>query len=192
MMWRRWIVAVCSGVALLSGMAWASPPAVTAIDADASSAGFTVRTRWGQTLEGRLPVVIGEIVRVGDQRKRVSLRLPTGRAEVAGNDRYTRLVRGEGFFDVEHHPEIVFVSDAYPESLLRDGGKLAGELTIRGKTRREVFTLEAAACERPGIDCDVLATGVVYRGDFDMDRWSFALSDRVKLTLRLRSRSGGA
>ena len=71
--------------------------------------------------------------------------------------------------------------------VVRDGGKLAGELTIR-QDRREVFTLEPAACERPGIDCDVLATGVVYRGD-SMDRCR--ASDRVRLTLSLRSRSGG-
>ncbi|MCR6664051.1 MAG: YceI family protein [Luteimonas sp.] len=188
--WRGIVVVL--GAAMLAGAGQAtSQPLMAVIDGDGSKAEFSLRTRWGQTLEGRFPSVSGEIERAGEQRKRVSVRMPTQAVEIVGNERFTRLTRGEGFFDSQHHPEVVFVSDAYPESLLRDGGKLAGELTIRGKTRREVFTLQPAACDRPGVDCDVVATGVVYRGDFDMDRWSFALSDRVRLSLRLRTRGSG-
>lgn len=160
-------------------------------DADASWAGFTLKTRWGQTLDGRFPVLAGEIVPAGD-RKRVQLRLSTRDVEIIGSPRYSRLTRGEGFFDADHHPEVVFVSDAYPSSLVRDGGRLAGDLTIRGITRREVFIVEPSTCDRPGIDCDVLASGYVYRGDYAMDRWAIALSDRVRLVLRLRTRGGGA
>jgi hypothetical protein len=144
-----------------------------------------------ETLRRPGAVLEGEIVPAGD-RRRVQLRLSTQEVEIIGSPRYSRLTRGEGFFDAEHHPQVIFVSDAYPASLLRDGGQLAGQLTIRGTTRREVLTIEPVACERPGLDCDVLVSGHVYRGDFMMDRWSFALSDRVRLVLRLRTRGGGA
>lgn len=162
------------------------------IDTDASWAGFTLKTRWGQTLEGRFPVMEADLARTEGERKRVVLRLSTRDVEIIGYPRYTEFTRGEGFFNATRHPHVVFVSDAYPPALLRDGGTLAGDLTIRGTTRREVFTVEPAACDRPGIDCDVLATGVVYRGDFHMDRWGFALSDRVRMVLRLRLRGDGA
>lgn len=189
---RAWLLGL---LALALALALAAPAATAAavatVDPGGSWAGFTLKTRWGQTLEGRFPVLEGEIVPAGD-RRRVQLRLSTVDVEIIGSPRYSRLTRGEGFFDADHHPQVVFVSDAYPASLLRDGGQLAGQLTIRGTTRREVFTIEPTDCERPGLDCDVLATGYVYRGDFMMDRWSFALSDRVRLVLRLRTRGGGA
>ena len=181
-----WCAAACL---VLAGAAHAAP---TAIDPSTSWAGFSLKTRWGQALEGRFSAIEGEIVPAGDARKRVQLRMLTRGVEIVGHPRYTRLTRGEGFFDAAAHPHVVFVSDAFPESLVREGGKLAGDLSIRGVTRREVFTIEPAACDRPGIDCDVVANGVVYRGDFDMDRWGFALSDRVQLTLRLRARNGAA
>ena len=85
-----------------------------------------------------------------------------------------------------------FVSDPYDEALLREGGLLGGHLTIRGVRRREVFTLEPATCDRPAIDCDVVASGVVYRSDYAMDRWAFALADRVVFSLHLRTRPSAA
>lgn len=190
-MWQRRLLALL-GVAALAGVAQASAgQAAALVDAHESWAGFSLRTRWGQVLDGHFPQVRGEVVPVGDSRRQVRVRLSTTSVEIIGSERFTRMTRSDGFFDAERHPEVVFVSDPYPEALLRDGGKLAGDLTIRGRTRREVFTLAPSTCNRPGIDCDVVATGVVYRGDFEMDRWALALSDRVRLTLRLRTRVDG-
>lgn len=151
-----------------------------------SWAGFSMKTRWGQTLQGRFPVLHGEILDDTEHRRRVKLRFSARDVEIINHRRFTQLTRGDGFFDADNHPFVEFASDAYPAALLRDGGQLAGDLTIRGTTRREVFTVEASTCDRPGVDCDVFATGVVYRSDFGMDRWGFALSDRVQMTLRLR------
>lgn len=181
------------GGVLLAGAAEASRAQTAAVvDAPASWAGFSLRTRWGQSLDGHFPDMQGEILGAGNARRQVRVRLSTASVEIIGSQRFTRMTRGEAFFDAANHPEVVFVSDPYPPALLREGGKLAGDLTIRGHTRREVFTLEPSTCDRPGIDCDVFASGVVYRGDFDMGRWSVALSDRVRLTLRLRTRGNGA
>lgn len=168
--------------------AWllAATASANGIDAASSWVGFTMKTRWGQALHGRFPVFEGEIADAGAGRRRVYLRLSARDVEIVGHPRYGELTRGEGFFEADRHPVVEFVSDAWPPTLLYRGGKLAGTLIIRGVSRREVFTVEPAACDRPGVDCDIFARGTVYRGDFGMDRWSFALSDRVQMTLRLR------
>lgn len=176
----RWLVLLGAWLAM------AAPAAE--IDTAKSRIGFTLKTRWGQALEGRFPQWQGEIVPVSEQRRQVRLRLPTDGVEILDHPQYSKVTRGKGFFDADRHPHVEFVSDPYTDELLREGGLLAGALTIRGVRRREVFTVEPATCDRPTIDCDVVASGVVYRSDFAMDRWAFALSDRVVFSLHIRTR----
>lgn len=156
------------------------------VDADASQVGFTLRTRWGQSLDGRFPVFSGEVLMLADGRKQVYLRLSARDIEIVGHPRYSRLTRGEGFFDAERHPMVTFVSEAFVPALVREGGALAGVLDIRGVQRRELFEIVPAGCERPMIDCPVVVTGSVRRADYAMDRWAFALSERVQFDLSLR------
>lgn len=164
------------------------------IDPAASDIGFELRTRWGQTLVGRFPRYEGEIVSLPDGRHQVRVRLSARDVEIVGRPTYTRITRGEGFFDAERFPTIEFVSDAFPSSLTRDGGRLGGLLTIRGIQRREQFTIRAAVCDRPGVECDIFASGSIDRRDYGVDRWSVAISHRVVFTLRVRevpSAAGG-
>ncbi|MDH7451890.1 YceI family protein [Luteimonas composti] len=179
----RWLALLGLATALAMPAACAGE-----IDPAQSRIGFQLKTRWGQALEGRFPEWSGEIVDTSERRRQVRLRLPAGEVEILGHPRYSKITRGAGFFDADHHPWVEFVSDPYTEDLLREGGLLGGALTIRGVRRREVFTLEPASCARPTIDCDVVASGVVYRSDYAMDRWGFALSDRVVFNLRIRTR----
>jgi polyisoprenoid-binding protein YceI len=170
-------------IALLAGGALA-----VEVDPVASRIGFTLHTRWGQALQGRFPDARGEVAELADGRHQVRLRLATGSVEIVSHSSYTRLTRGSGFFEAERFPEIDFVSDAYSPELLRSGGELPGVLTIRDVRRREVFTILPATCARPARDCDVVASGSIDRGDFGMDRWSFAVSARVLFSLRVRVR----
>ena len=176
--WWCWALVACLG----------APLSAAEIDTAKSRIGFTLKTRWGQELEGRFPQWRGEIVEVPGQRRQVRLQLPTRDVEILGHQQYSKITRGKGFFDADRHPWVEFVSDPYTEELLREGGLLGGALTIRGVRRREVFAVQPATCEHPGIDCDVVADGVVYRSDFAMDRWGFALSDRVVFSLHIRTR----
>ena len=180
----------CGGAfaGLLLALVSQPAPAAIHLDAAVSRVDFTVKTRWGQALQGTFPTLTGEVVEREDGQRQVHLRIPTGDALLPGHPRYTRLMRGEGFFDVEHHPDILFESDPHPAALAVEGGRLGGFLTIRGIRRREVLSVAPASCERPGLDCDVVVTGTVYRGDYRMDDWSIALSDRVQLALRIRAR----
>jgi len=158
------------------------------IDPVASHIGFTLKTRWGQSLEGRFPDARGEVVELPDGRHQVRLQLTTRSVEIVNHASYTRLTRGSGFFDVAQYPLVEFVSDVYSPELLRRGGPLSGTLTIRNVHRREVFTITPTVCAQPAHACDVVASGSIHRSDYGMDRWNFALSDKVRFSLRVRVR----
>ncbi|MEN5061566.1 YceI family protein [Luteimonas sp. TWI1416] len=157
------------------------------LDTARSDIGFQLRTRWGQQLEGRFDDWHGEIVLLPDGHHQVRLTLPTGGVEIVGSRSYTRITRGAGFFDVERHPEVRFVSDPYPPTLAREGGAMTGVLSIRGIAQRETFRIAPAECARPAVDCDVVGEGDVRRSRYAMDRWGYALSDQVRFTLRIRA-----
>lgn len=173
--------------ACLLGAALATGAAVAArIDQDASRIGFVLKTRWGQSLHGQFPVYEGDVATLTDGRHQVRLRLSAREMEISGYPTYSRYARGSGFFDAARHPQLEFVSEPYPPSLLLRGGPLAGTLSIRGIQRRQVFTISPASCARPALDCDVVAVGSILRGDYGMNRWDFALSDQVSFSLRIR------
>jgi polyisoprenoid-binding protein YceI len=178
-------------IALLAA-SWAAVAGNQSIDPVQSQVGFTLRTRWGQTLEGRFPVYGGEILALHDGRRRVQLTLSAREVEIVGHRNYTRITRGKGFFDAERYPEVVFVSEPYDDALIRHGGALAGVLGIRGVRRREVFTVEPSSCERPAQDCAVVASGTVQRSDYGVDRWSFALAEEVRFSLQIRTYGSGS
>lgn len=164
--------------------------AAAEIDPGGTQIGFTLKTRWGQVLRGRFPKYTGQIETLGDGRHRVRLALSARDIEIVGHPSYTGMTRGDGFFQADRYPEVDFVSDPYPLSLLAAGGRLGGELTIRDVRRRETFTVAPATCDRPARDCDVVAGGSVRRTDYGVDRWVLAVSDIVRFDLRLRVREG--
>lgn len=183
-----WALGATAPAAALSNPA--VPDAVataTAID-PASRIEFTLHTRWGQTLHGRFPGVSGRIDRDADGRRRVRIVLDAAAVDIEDRPRYTRFARGPSFFDVARHPTIEFVSDPYPEALLRDGGDLAGELYLHGVRRRERFVIVPARCGRPGLDCDIVAFGTIERSDYGVDGWKIALREPVRFALRVRTR----
>ena len=157
-----------------------------AFDPATSRFGFELRTRWGMKLEGIFPRFESEVSQLADGRHQVQLRMFTRDVEIEGNPRYTEWTRGEQFFESDRYPVVSFVSRPYDEELLKTGGPLAGDLTIRGITRPKTLTVEPSTCERPALGCDVVATGAVRRSDYDMDRWMLAVSDRVVFVLRAR------
>jgi polyisoprenoid-binding protein YceI len=181
---RKWQASV---LVLATALAWG-----VELDPVASQIGFTLRTFWGQSLQGRFPEARGEVVELADGRHQVRLQLSARSVEILGHPSYTRLTRGDGFFDAERYPQVEFVSDAYAPQLLHSGGPLPGVLTIRDVRHREVFTISPSTCARPARDCDVVASGSIRRADFGMDRWTFALSDKVVFSLRVRVRGDGA
>ena len=179
------------GTAWLAGvvlLATATLSPAIELDRQASRVGFELRTRWGQVLHGHFQTLDGEVEILPDGLRRLRVRLQTHGVEITGHPRYTRFARGEGFFDVERWPTASFVSEPYTDALLAHGGQVAGALTIRGITRRETFTIAPGGCQRPGLDCDVFAGGLIDREEYGMGRWTIAISDDVRFFLRLRLR----
>ena len=154
----------------------------------ASRAEFTLTTRWNQTLHGRFPHVEGRVEVDGDGLRRTYFKLEAGLVEIADSPRYSRLARGPRFFDATRYPQIEFTSDPYPAALLRDGGALDGELRLHGIQRRERFIVVPSSCDRPGIDCDIVAHGTVRRSAYGLNSWQMALRESVVFTLRVRTR----
>jgi len=153
-----------------------------------SRIGFELYTRWGQRIEGVFPDYDGDVEVLADGRHRVSMALRTANVEIVGHPSYTNFSRGQGFFDAERYPDIRFVSDPYPVSLLRSGGALHGVLEMHGRRRRQAFTISPAPadCARPAYDCDLQVEGSVRRADYGIDAWQIAVRDRVRFVLRVR------
>ena len=198
---RAWLLAACIACAADPARAQdgAAPPAAdaaaaapTRFDPQHTRFGFQLRTRWGQRVTGAFDRYGGEVSTLEDGRKRVRIALETGSVRVADSERWSAMARGPRFFDAERFPRIEFVSDPFAPDLLRTGGVLRGLLTLHGARRIETFMLEPAACARPGFDCDVAGTGTVSRTAYGLDDWAFALSDRVRFTLRVRVREDAA
>lgn len=164
---------------------------VLPFDESHSSVGFRLRTRWGQRLQGDFPAYEGEVRVTADGRREVRVRLDSTEMVITGHPRYTRWARGESFFDVARFPTISFRSETYDASLLHDGGALHGTLTMRGVSRPVRFEVEPATCDAPGVDCDVVASGVIDRTAFGMDDWRVAVGDSVRFELRVRTRPAG-
>lgn len=161
------------------------------IDPAASRVEFSLRTRWGQALEGRFPVWRGVVVAMPGGEWQVRMRLDARAVEIAGHPRYTRLTRDEGFFHVRRWPDVELQSDPFPPELLQHGGELSGIVGMRGRRLAEVFTVVPAACARPLLDCPVVVEGEVSRADYGMDRWSVAVGDRVRFHLSLQVQEPG-
>lgn len=146
---------------------------------------FELYTRWGQTVQGRFPDARGSVEVLPDGRHRVHIRIDTRQIELPGHPRYTTITRGPGFFDAARYPLIEFVSDPYSEQVVVQGGIVPGELTIRGLARPIRFQLAPRECDAAG-SCLSVATGVVSRAVYRMDRWRMLMEDRVVFELRMR------
>ena len=152
---------------------------------------FELRTRWGQRVDGVFRRHQGALHTLPDGRMQVRILLATASVEVEGSERYTELARGERFFDSDRFPLIEFVSEPHLAELAHDGGRLRGRLTMHGVSRMETFTLAPATCSRPGLDCDVVASGVVSRDDYGLDGWRLVITDAVRFRMRVRLQEAG-
>lgn len=181
-----WLCCLFGGA--LAAASNAAADRIATIDTARSSIEFSLRTRWGQVLDGRFPRFDGSVITLPDGRHRVRVRMSARDIEIVGHDTYTRLTRGENFFDAARYPDVIFESDPYSPVMLRHGGTLEGELTAHGVTHRATFSMPTATCDTPGRGCDAYASGSIERSDYGMDRWSLVLGDEVRFSFRVRVR----
>ena len=100
------------------------------------------------------------------------------------------MVKGESFFDVDNHPEILFVSKSF-EWTGEDRAVLKGDLTLRGITRPVVFDVTLTSIDGTWTDKAekilVKATTSIERTAFGMKALSSMVDDTVTLCMSVEA-----
>ncbi len=177
-------------MATLLAVAWlASVPAASAVvlhvDSEHSSARFSVRVLWFRVLDGRMGDIHGT-VSTSDAGLRVAVTVDTTTLHM-DDPAHAAELRSATFLDVEHFPDMRFVSQPFERALLARGGPVDGRITLHGITRPITLVLEPSSCDlRQPDTCHLQAHGSILRSHFGMTAHSFAVSDTVKLALDIR------
>lgn len=155
---------------------------VLALDTSRSYAEFEVKVLWLVGIHGRFGSMHGTItVDHFSNSAMVDARIDTNAVTMRSHS-HEEWVKSPEFFDVQHYPQIQFVSDSIPLRRLQSGGEIEGSLTLRGINRRVRFELVAPSClAMTGEDCPVEADGDIRRSDFGMSSHRGTLSDKVEL-----------
>lgn len=100
------------------------------------------------------------------------------------------LLKSENFFDVEHYPDMLFISNGFtwtgPDTAI-----LTGDLTLRGITKPISFDvtltpLAKGAAGETGI-IEVRATATIDRADFGMDALDSVVDGNVQLCMTVEA-----
>jgi polyisoprenoid-binding protein YceI len=189
---RGWqVAALLSGLAGALGAALPVPePALPTVplvfDPTQSHASFKVRLRIMRPATGHFLDVRGELQPAGTQQQRVTVEVDGRKLRFEGPAWMDRVTRSEDFLAVDSHPRIGFRSAPFAPALLRTGGSMRGELTLRGQTREVAFKVLPSTCARPGRDCVIAVTGKVSRHAFGMDAYRWSVRDAVEFEFRVR------
>jgi polyisoprenoid-binding protein YceI len=154
-------------------------------DPAASHAQFRVRLRILPSATGHFLDVRGELQPDG-AKQRVAVEVDGRKLRFEGPAWMGKVTRSKDFLAVEEHPQIRFVSASFAPKLLRDGGELRGELTLRGTARPVTFRVQKSACPEPGRDCEIVVTGRVSRQAFGMTAYRISVRDGVEFEFRVR------
>ena len=101
-----------------------------------------------------------------------------------------KMVKGEHFFDVKRHPEVLFVSDGFKWTG-PDTAVLRGQLTLRGITKPVIFNVKVTTVDDEPIDQAkrvlVKATTSINRADFGMDELTTVVEGNVQLCMSVEA-----
>lgn len=156
------------------------------IDGSASSARFFVNMRIRMKAEGVLSHVSGKLRGSVAQGWQVSVKVDGRSLRFDGARWMDRITRSDSFLAVERFPAIRFESGQFTDQVLREGGEVHGQLTLRGLTHAVSFRLLPSACARIGRDCDIQVQGTVSRHAFGMNAHRGLVRDEVDLHMRVR------
>ncbi|MCD9623303.1 YceI family protein [Rhabdothermincola salaria] len=165
-------------------------PGTWDVDPSHTTVGFVGRHLMITKVRGRFSGVTGTVT-VAEDRTQSSVTATIDMASVdtrdEGRDAH---LRGEDFFDVEHHPTMTFAST----EVRQDGGDfvLVGDLTIKGVTKPVELELEFDGVSGDpwgGTRAGFTAKGEVNRKDWGLE-WNVALEtggvlvgDKIKIEL---------
>jgi len=101
-----------------------------------------------------------------------------------------KMLKSEDFFDVEHYPEVLFISNGFkwtgPKTAV-----LKGDLTIRGITRPVTFNVTLTAEDANKVDKAqkilVKATTTIDRSEFGMKKLATMVNNNVELCMSVEA-----
>jgi len=100
---------------------------------------------------------------------------------------FESIIKGESFFDVDHHPELLFVSSGF-EWISPTKGVLKGRLTLRGTTKDVAFYVHITELkDRKDDTILVKATTTVNRYEFGMKSLPSMVNDKVNLCMSVEA-----
>lgn len=160
-----------------------------AFDSTKSWVDFEVKVLWLVGVHGRFGSVHGTIS-VDHFRSAATVEAQIDANVVSMRSKsHEDWVKSPEFFDAEHYPQIVFVSDAIPLKRLQSGGEIGGMLTLRGVNKRVHFNLIRPDCPAAtGENCPIEAEGSIRRSDFGMSSRRGTLSDKVDLSFSIATK----
>jgi polyisoprenoid-binding protein YceI len=151
------------------------------IDKDTSSVGFCVDSQLAR-IEGKFHEFQGGMALNPDAKSDGQTLVVIKTASVDTKSAFIKsMVKGENFFDVEHNPEILFVSEKL-EWTGKDKAELKGKLTMRGTTKPMTFHMNSQAEK-----VLVKATANVSRAEFGMNSLTSLISDDVQLCMTVEA-----
>ncbi|WP_055490930.1 YceI family protein [Streptomyces sp. TP-A0356] len=135
------------------------------LDPTASTVAVRHRTIWGLvTVKGSFTALSGrgEVKPDGTAEGTVTVGAASLDTKNAKRDQH---LRSADFFDVDRHPEIIFVVGA-AEARPGDTAQITGQLTVRGISRPQAFTARIAQAD---------ADALTLEAEFTVDREQFGL-----------------
>lgn len=148
---------------------------------------FAVDTLLVGRVEGRFAEARGEMRLDRTALYGSGLEVRVGTRSIAVRDgRFEEQLRSPRFFDVERHPEMVFVSTSIEEG--RGGsGRISGSLTLLGLTRPLSLALEVRRSASPdgkaGSIAGFVASGRIRRSAWGMTSLVPLVADEVELRI---------
>lgn len=165
------------------------------IEQSSSQVGFCVDSKLSR-IEGNFKEFKGGMaLDRGDNANGQTMVLIQANSLVTEGTIIENMIKGEGFFDVEHFPEVLFVSTGFQWTGV-DTAVLKGNLTLRGITKPVVFNVTLTALDDKPVDKAqkilVKATTSIDRADFGMEKLSTLVDGNVKLCMSVEALKYGA
>jgi len=156
------------------------------VKANSSKMGFCVESSIG-VVEGEFQNFKGGIALKGDD----TLAMLTIDVDSLETDAsfIKNMLKGDGFFNVENYPEVVFVSSGF-EWISNTRAVLKGKLSMHGITKPVAFYVEITEIAGDLGDSNrilVKATTTVQRSEFGMKALSSMVNDKVNLCMSVEA-----
>ncbi len=177
----------------VSAVARAGEPAVESapvvIDLRDIYVRFKVKVFGLVRIMGRFERLRGELVSDADGAGtdvHMHIEVDSVNTDHAGRDDY---LRGPMFFAAAQHPHITFSGSCLHG--VKDGaGRIVGDLSLRGVTRRVTFEVQSLSDAGSGGSSGYQATATIRRSEFGLDSLKHLVSDEVEIIVAMNAGTG--